>query len=350
MEKIVLGLSGGVDSAAAALLLKEQGFEVHGLYLELGLGGEEEARRTADSLGAPLFIARRREPFERTVCEYFKAEYRAGRTPIPCVVCNPAIKFRALEDYADEIGARWIATGHYARIGKDGEGRTLLLRGASAKDQSYMLHRLPREVLARCVFPLGGMRSKRDVRELAARAGIPAAEKKDSMDLCFIPDGDWCGWLEARGVRLPEGNFVDPSGRVLGRHRGVHRYTVGQRRGLGVSASGRLFVSELRPETGEVVLSLEDPVRRALEVESVCWCAPEYAADGPFSCEVRVRFSSRADRAVVFPSGSRARVEFETGVRAPAPGQAAVFYDGDVVIGGGFIGGSPCWPDAAAGL
>lgn len=337
MEKVVLGLSGGVDSAAAALLLRQRGFEVHGLYLELGLGGEEEARRAADSLGIPLYIARKKEAFERTVCDYFKAEYRAGRTPIPCVVCNPAIKFRALAEYADQIGAAWLATGHYARVQRDSGGRALLRRGVSVKDQSYMLHRLPQEILSRCIFPLGEAESKRQIRDLAAEAGIPAAEKKDSMDLCFIPDGDWCGWLQAHGVRLPEGNFVDEEGRVLGRHRGVHCYTVGQRKGLGVAASGRLFVTELRPQTGEVVLSLQDPVRRELWVDDVHYILPEYGTGGPFPCEVRVRFSARSDPAVVHPSGSSARVVFETGVRAPAPGQAAVFYAGDCIIGGGFI-------------
>lgn len=337
MEKVVLGLSGGVDSAVAAALLRERGFEVHGLFLELGLGGEEAAQRVADSLKIPLHLAHEKAAFERTVCGYFKGEYRAGRTPIPCVVCNPAIKFRALASYADEIGAAYLATGHYARTARDDKGRVLLLRGVSAKDQSYMLHRLPREVLARCIFPLGEAESKDGVRERAAREGVPCAQTKDSMDLCFIPDGDWCFWLERSGVRLPEGNFVDETGRVLGRHGGVHRYTVGQRKGLGVSAPGRLFVTALRPETAEVVLSLKDPLRSEIEVDGVHYCAPEYAEGGAFPCEVRVRFSQRADRAVVYPSGDVARIVFESPVRAPAPGQAAVFYDGDVVIGGGFI-------------
>lgn len=337
MEKVVLGLSGGVDSAVAAALLRERGFEVHGLFLELGLGGEEEAQRVADSLGIPLYLAHRREPFEKTVCAYFAGEYRNARTPNPCVVCNPTIKFRALADYADEIGAKYLATGHYARIGRDSEGRALLLRGVSAKDQSYMLHRLPREILERCIFPLGEAENKDAVRALAAERTIPVAGKKDSMDICFIPDGDWCGWLENHGVRLPEGNFVDESGKVLGRHLGIHRYTVGQRKGLGVAAEGRLFVTELRPETNEVVLSLTDPVRREITAERMHYCAPEYAENGAFSCEVRVRFSKRADRATVYPEGGRARIVFERGVRAPAAGQSAVLYDGDIVIGGGFI-------------
>ena len=337
MEKVVLGLSGGVDSAAAASLLKRQGFEVHGLFLELGLGGETEAQSVADRLGIPLYLSHKREEFERKICAYFQREYQQGRTPVPCVVCNPLIKFRALAEYADEIGAAYLATGHYARIGHDEKGRTPLMRAASTKDQSYMLHRLPREVLSRCIFPLGEVKSKQEIRAYAAEQNIPSAEKKDSMDLCFIPDGDWCGWLERHGVCLPEGNFVDESGNVLGRHRGIHRYTVGQRKGLGVSASGRLFVTELRPETNEVVLSLTDPLRDTLTAGQMHYCAPEYAENGPFPCEVRVRFSQRSNRAVVYPNGDKIHIAFEQGVRAPAPGQAAVLYDGDIVIGGGFI-------------
>lgn len=337
MEKIVLGLSGGVDSAVAAALLREQGFEVHGLFLELGLGGEEEAQRVADALGVPLHIAHRASELERHVCTYFAEEYRNARTPNPCVMCNPTVKFRAMADCADEIGARYLATGHYARIGQDAAGRALLLRARSDKDQSYMLHRLPREILARCIFPLGEAENKEAVRGLAREREIPVAGKRDSMDVCFIPDGDWCGWLEKRGVCLPVGNFVDENGNVLGRHKGIHHYTVGQRKGLGVAASGRLFVHALRPETGEVVLSLEDVFRKEIFVRNINYCAPEYAAHGAFACQVRVRYAKHADKATLYPQGTDARVVFEAPVRAPAAGQAAVFYDGEIVIGGGFI-------------
>ena len=337
MEKVVLGLSGGVDSAVAAALLQACGYEVHGLFLELGHGGGPDAEAAAARLGIPLYHAPVQEAFARTVCAYFKESYRAGRTPIPCVLCNPLIKFRAMAEYADQIGAKYLATGHYARISRDSEGRALLRRAVSPKDQSYMLHRLPREILSRCLFPLGEAENKQAIRAYAEQAAIPAARKKDSMDLCFIPDGDWCGWLERNGVQLPEGNFVDENGNVLGRHRGLHRYTVGQRKGLGISAGGRLFVTALRPGSNEVVLSLTDPRCHALTAGQMHYCAPEYAADGPFSCSVRVRFSQRADPAVVYPEGDTARIEFPEGVRAPAPGQAAVLYDGDIVIGGGFI-------------
>ena len=336
-EKIVLGLSGGVDSAVAAARLRAQGFEVHGLFLEVGLGGEDAAQQTADDLGIPLYIAHRREAFEQQVCAYFADSFRSARTPNPCVVCNPLIKFRALTDYADEIGAPYIATGHYARTGRDAAGRALLLRARAPKDQTYMMHRLPRKTVARCVFPLGESAGKDEVRENAREIGLAVADKPDSMDICFIPDGDVPGWLERHGAACPPGNFVDEQGNVLGRHKGIHCYTVGQRKGLGVAAEGRLFVHELRPETNEVVLSLEDMFRKEIEVQNVHYIAPEYAENGAFSCEVRVRFSKRSDRAAVYPDGDKARIVFEEAVRAPAKGQSAVLYDGDIVIGGGFI-------------
>ena len=336
-RKIVLGLSGGVDSAVSARLLREQGYEVYGLFMDVGLGGAEDAQRVADALSIPLYLARQDEAFEREVCTYFQHEYQHARTPNPCIVCNRKVKFRLLCDYADEIGAEQIATGHYARIGRDAQGRALLMRARSPKDQSYMLANLPRTVLERCVFPLGEAADKEAVRVLARESAIPVAEKKDSMDICFIPDGDWAGWLARRGAALPEGNFVDENGKVLGRHLGLHRYTVGQRKGLGIASTGRLFVRELRPETNEVVLSLDDVYQKEITVSQVNLCAPEYAAHGCFPCQVRVRYSKRCDPAEVELTAAGVRVVFEQAVRAPAAGQFAVFYDGDIVIGGGFI-------------
>lgn len=326
-----------MDSAVAAARLRKMGYEVHGLFLELGLGGEDGAQRVAHDLGIPLYIAHEKEAFERGVCAYFAEAFQNARTPNPCIVCNPLVKFRALTDYADEIGADFVATGHYARTGTDEKGRALLLRARAEKDQTYMLYRLPRETVARCVFPLGEAENKAEVRENAREIGLSVSEKPDSMDICFIPDGDVAGWLERHGAARPAGNFVDAAGRVLGRHKGLHCYTVGQRKGLGVAAEGRLFVHALRPETNEVVLSLEDVFRKEIALEGVHYLAPEYAADGAFSCDVRVRFSKRSDRAAVYPAGNGARVVFEDAVRAPAAGQSAVFYDGDIVIGGGFI-------------
>lgn len=337
MEKVVLGLSGGVDSAVAAARLRAQGLEVHGLFLELGLGGEDGARRAADSLGIPLYIAHRGAAFSQTVCAYFAQEYQQGRTPNPCIICNPAIKFEALAAYAAQIGARYLATGHYARTGRDSQGRALLMRARSSKDQSYMLSRLPREVIARCIFPLGETENKDIVRAEARVQGLPIADKPDSMDICFIPDGDYAGWLERNGAALPPGDFVDTDGNRLGRHRGLHHYTVGQRRGLGIAAGGRLFVHALDVAQNRVVLSLEDVFYAEINVRNINWCAPEYMENGPFSCGVRVRYSKNACDATVYPEGENARVVFSSPVRAPAAGQAAVFYDGDIVIGGGFI-------------
>ena len=337
MRRVVLGLSGGVDSAVAAALLQEQGYEVHGLFLDMDLGGTEDARRVADSLGIAFHVAHAADALESEVCRYFADSYRAARTPNPCVVCNRRVKFKALTDLADALDAPYIATGHYARTGRDAQGRALLLRAASRKDQAYMLANLDRAVIARCLFPLGEIEEKELVRRRAREIGIPVHDKKDSMDVCFIPDGDWGGWLERRGVCLPAGNFIDPEGHVLGHHLGIHRYTVGQRKGLGVASTGRLFVHELRPETNEIVLSLEDPHRQAIRLTGVNLCAPEYAEHGAFDCEVRVRYSVRADRARVTVRGDGAEVTFKQPVRAPAAGQFAVFYDGDIVIGGGFI-------------
>lgn len=342
MKKVVLGLSGGVDSAVAAARLKSEGFDVLGVFLELGLGGEEAAREVAQTLGIEFYTSHKKEQFEKTICAYFADEYRNGRTPNPCVICNPTIKFRTLMEYAEETGAEYLATGHYARVGWDNKNRALLLRASTAKDQSYMLYRLPREVIARCIFPLGGMEDKSIVRDEARTLNLDVSDKPDSMDVCFIPDGDVPGWLENHGAGCPTGNFVDNTGRVLGRHNGIHCYTVGQRRGLGISADKRLYVSELKSDTEEVVLSCqEDIYRREIGVIHTHYIAPEYTENGVFECEVRIRFSKKAECARVYPlTDNTAKVIFNAPVKAPAKGQSAVFYDGDVVIGGGFINSS----------
>lgn len=338
MDKIVLGLSGGVDSAVAATRLRELGYDVYGLFLELGLGGAQEAQDTADELGIPLYIAHRREAFEQQVCRYFVDAYRNALTPNPCIVCNPLIKFRALTDYADEIGAPYIATGHYARTGRDALGRALLRRARAKKDQTYMLYRLSRSVIERCVFPLGDEADKAAVRESARTHHLRVTDKPDSMDICFIPDGDVQGWIARNGGEMPAGNFVDLQGNVLGRHKGLHCYTVGQRKGLGIAAEGRLFVHRLDPVRNEVVLSLEDMHQKEIRVRHTNYIAPEYLESGVFRCEVRVRYSVKSDCAMVYrEKNGCARVVFENEVRAPAAGQSAVFYDGDIVIGGGFI-------------
>ncbi|MCD7947220.1 MAG: tRNA 2-thiouridine(34) synthase MnmA [Oscillospiraceae bacterium] len=332
MEKIVLGLSGGVDSAVAAKLLSSE-FEVHCVYLDIGLGGDggRDAAAVAACFGLGFETIDIRDELEAQVCTPFAAAYLAGQTPLPCARCNPAVKFPALLGVADRIGARYVATGHYARI-EDGR----LKKGTSANDQSYMLARLPREMLTRIRFPLGGY-EKTAVRALAAQIGLPVADKPDSMEICFIPDGDYAVWLEKRGKTPPPGEFVDGAGNVLGHHRGIHAYTLGQRRGLGVSGPHRYFVSAIHPERNEVVLSDGGDL-----LTTRVWCGDRnwldtMALTAPRRVSIRLRHTKTVTPAVISLDGDGVLIETEMPVRAPTPGQLAVFYDGDVVLGSGWI-------------
>ncbi|MEG1241549.1 MAG: tRNA 2-thiouridine(34) synthase MnmA [Oscillospiraceae bacterium] len=329
-KKLVLGLSGGVDSAVAARLLEERGFEVFGLFLDIGAeNARQDAQNAADFLKIPLKVLDIRETLEKNVCAPFAAAYLRGETPNPCILCNPKVKFKALLDYADEIGAEFIATGHYARTEN---GR--LFKGKAANDQSYMLCMLNNEQVSRLVLPLGEL-EKVQVRKLAEGMALPLANKPDSMEICFIPDGDYGEFIEKRGIVPPPGNFVDSEGKVLGRHRGVHRYTLGQRRGLGIAAGHRIFVSEIRCDTNEVVLSEGEVL--FTETALVCgvnWLRPQ---EGAFPADVRVRHSKLQTPALITPDEGGAHIKFESPVRAPTKGQAAAFYSGDEVLGGGII-------------
>ncbi|MEG2097301.1 MAG: tRNA 2-thiouridine(34) synthase MnmA, partial [Pseudoflavonifractor sp.] len=253
-ETVVLGLSGGVDSAVAAGLLAEE-YRVHCVFLDIGLGGTAaaDAAAVAAKLGLSFACVDIRKALEEQVCAPFAADYLAGRTPLPCAKCNPSVKFPALLAAADRMGAKFVATGHYART-KTENGRTLLLKGMPSNDQSYMLARLPQSILRRVLFPLGDY-EKAQVRALAGAEALPVAEKPDSMEICFIPDGDYAAWLDARGGTPPEGDFVDENGRVLGGHRGYHHYTIGQGRGLGISGPHRYFVCAIDPKSNRVTLS-----------------------------------------------------------------------------------------------
>ena len=333
MEPIVLGLSGGVDSAVAATLLQRQGFAVTGLYLDIGLGGSgrEDAAAVADRLGIPLKVADIRQELEREVCAPFAAGYLAGRTPLPCAMCNPAVKFPALFRLAEEIGANYVSTGHYANVDNG-----VLKKGRPANDQSYMLARLTRAQLQKVMFPLG-MYEKREVRQLARDFGIPVANKPDSMEICFIPSGDYAAWLEEHGFSTPVGNYVDNCGKVLGQHNGIHHYTLGQGRGLGVSGPHRYYVSAIRPETNEVVLSNGSDLGR----EVVYGAQPNWLAidglTGPMEVTVRLRHSRTEQEAVLSCEGEGIRLDMKTPARAPTPGQLAVFYQGDAVVGSAWI-------------
>lgn len=332
-QPVVLGLSGGVDSAVAATLLARQDFAVTGLYLDIGLGGTgaADAAAVADRLGIPLKIADIRQELEREVCAPFAAGYLAGHTPLPCAMCNPTVKFPALFRLAEEIGAKYVSTGHYANV-ENG----VLKKGRPANDQSYMLARLTRKQLQNVIFPLGNY-EKREVRELARDFGIPVADKPDSMEICFIPSGDYAAWLEEHGFSTPEGNFVDKEGNVLARHKGIHHYTLGQGRGLGVSGPHRYYVSAIRPETDEVVLSdgtdLGRDVVRGVQPN---WIAIESLTE-PMEVTVRLRHSRTEQEAVLSPEDDGIRLDMKTPARAPTPGQLAVFYQGDTVVGSAWI-------------
>lgn len=336
-KKVVLGLSGGVDSAVAAQRLLGQGYEVHGLYLDIGLGGEQSARDNAAKLGIPLTVRSIQQELEEHVCAPFAADYLSGRTPIPCARCNRAVKFPALISFAREIGANWVATGHYARIGTGCDGGPILLRGNSANDQSYMLSRLTRDMLSHVLFPLGDG-PKEQTRQEAEAGQLPAADRPDSMEICFIPDDDYAAWLDARGGTPPPGNFVDAEGNILGTHKGFHHYTIGQRRGLGVSSTGRLFVTEIRPHTNEVVLSHGEGLHAFMvHTDSLNWLG-EHPLSAPMEVEVRLRHSRRQDPATIIPlGGGRVDIHMKHPARAPTPGQLAVFYQGDQVLGSGWI-------------
>ena len=334
---IVLGLSGGVDSAVAACLLMED-YTVIGVYLSIGsegADGEADARRVAEELGIGFRSVDISEALEQHVKAPFAADYLSGRTPLPCARCNPLVKFPALLAVADEIGAEYVATGHYARVESAGE-RALLKRGREANDQSYLLSRLPQNILQRVIFRLGNY-EKVSVRAMAAEFGIPVAEKPDSMEICFIPGDDYAGWLERRGETPPPGDFVSTDGGVLGRHGGIHRYTLGQGRGLGVSGPRRYYVSAIDPAANTVTLSDGSDLEKT---EIFCACPNWIAIDrltAPLEVAARFRHSKSEAPCTIRPMENGVLVEAHSPVRAPTPGQLAAFYEGDTVIGSAWI-------------
>lgn len=330
-EKIVLGLSGGVDSAVAAWLLTQDGYEVHCVYLDNGVGDPAPAQETAAALGLPFQTVDIRKALDAKVCRPFYESYLRGETPSPCALCNPTVKFPTLLAVADELGAQFVATGHYARAE---HGR--LLRGRSANDQSYLLARLTNRQLERILFPLGGY-EKSEVRALAESAGLSVAQKPDSMEICFIPDDDYAAWLDTYGPTPPPGDFVDGEGRVLGRHQGVHHYTLGQGRGLGVSGPHKYYVEAIRPETNQIVLGDGGGLfAQTVRCRDVNWLMP--SADLPPTVSARFRHSRDETAATLFPQKDGTLLaETQTPVRAPTPGQLAVFYDGEAMVCSGWI-------------
>jgi tRNA-specific 2-thiouridylase len=357
-QRVVVAMSGGVDSSVAAALLHQQGYEVVGVTMRLWDAGDEaitpdhqgccsiddieDARRVCQTLGVPHYVMDVRQEFREHVMDNFVAEYRRGRTPHPCISCNDSIKFDFLMERATAMDADHVATGHYARIGRDeATGRPTLLKGVDAsKDQSYVLFGLTADQLDRVLLPVGGY-TKARIRELAAEAGLHLSDKRDSQEICFVPAGDYREFLRKQVTPQP-GEFIDEQGNVLGTHKGIEFFTVGQRRGLGLAPNApeteRLFVTRVDPETGRVHLGPEDALmRRDVLVDNVSYVGGN-PPSGPVQVTAKIRYNGRDTRAVLTPGqGEDAALCFDEPQRAVTPGQAAVFFDGDRVIGGGFI-------------
>ncbi len=347
----LIAMSGGVDSAVAAYLMKQQGYRCTGATMRLhdsGISQEksccsledvEDARMVATRLGIPYYVFNFKDDFARQVMDRFVGAYEEGATPNPCIDCNRYLKFDRMYRRAKELGLNYVVTGHYARIMQGENGRWLLLKGPDPqKDQSYVLYAMTQDQLAHTQFPLGSLR-KEEVRAIAQQQGFVNAHKRDSQDICFVPDGDYAGFICRRtGKEYPKGNFVDVSGKILGTHKGIIHYTVGQRRGLGVSGGRPLYVKEIRPEDNTVVLADNDQLfERTVIAKDFNWIAFT-APETPVEVLARARYHhpEQPATATVLPDG-RVRITFREPQRALTKGQAVVLYQEDVVVGGGTI-------------
>ena len=356
-QRVLVGMSGGVDSSAAAALLLEQGFDVVGVTLKLwpqdcvnraedkccGPQAVMDARSVSASLGIPYYLIDESAEFQKRVIGYFAEEYRAGRTPNPCVMCNQHLKFGTLLDRARQLGCDLVATGHFARVERTPEGRSLLLRGRDPrKDQSYFLFSLRQHQLARVLFPLGE-KTKSDTRDVARECGLRTADKEESMEICFVPDNDYGRFLEqSRLVERHAGEIVDTHGRVLGKHDGIEFYTIGQRKGLGISSAHPLYVLELDPATNRVVVGDESQLNRSTFTVDHCNWIPWDSPPASFECMAKIRYNHPGAAGTVEPGpDGTARVRLQAPARAVTPGQACVFYDGERVLGGGWIRREP---------
>jgi len=351
-QKVFVAMSGGVDSSVAALILKAQGYDVTGITMQIwplenaqnktccGLDAIGDAQRVAWELDIPHYVMNFRDDFTSRVVDYFCKEYIKGRTPNPCIACNRYIKFHSLLGKARAMGADYIATGHYARIvfNEDSQKYELLRAVDRKKDQSYALYSMTQEQLQHTLFPLGGL-NKEEVRNIARQAGLPVAEKAESQEICFIEKGHYADFVgEFLGFSPPAGDFIDKDGCILGRHRGIHYYTIGQRKGLGLALGRPLFVNRLDPENNTVrVGELPDLMKKRLLADNVNYISGD-APDGEIQTTVKVRYSALDKPAVLMPQGpERVAIHFKTLQKAITPGQAVVFYQAERILGGGTI-------------
>lgn len=355
-KKVVVGMSGGVDSSVAAYLLKKQGYDVIGVTMQIwqdeetavkeenggccGLSAVDDAGRVAAMLDIPYYVMNFKKEFKEYVMDYFVEEYLQGRTPNPCNACNRFVKWEALLQRSLQIGADFIATGHYARVDRLANGRYAIRNSVTAaKDQTYALYNLTQEQLAHTLMPIGDY-NKEEIRRMADEIGLPVANKPDSQDICFIPDGDYGAFLEREALeRLPgPGNFVSTDGRILGQHKGITHYTIGQRKGLNLAMGHPVFVAGIRPETNEVVIGENEDIHgTVVYCDKVNYMAMENLT-APRKALVKIRYAHKGAACLLekLPDG-RVKCTFDEPVRAATPGQAAVFYEDGYVLGGGTI-------------
>ena len=355
-KKVVVGMSGGVDSSVAAYLLKKQGYDVIGVTMQIwqdeeeaakeenggccGLSAVDDARRVAQALDIPYYVMNFKKEFKCRVIDYFVEEYLQGRTPNPCIACNRYVKWESLLKRSMEIGADYIATGHYARIDRLPNGRFAIRNSVTAaKDQTYALYNLTQFQLSHTLMPVGDY-TKEEIRQIAMEQKLPVAHKPDSQEICFVPDQDYASFIdrEAPGKVPGPGNFVTLDGKVLGQHKGITHYTVGQRRGLEIAAGHRIFVTQIRPETNEVVLGEnEDTFTDTVICDKVNFMSVEDIAE-PVRVLAKIRYNHKGEYCMLEKQADGKIIcSFERSVRAATPGQAVVFYDGEHVLGGGTI-------------
>ncbi len=355
-KKVVVGMSGGVDSSVAAFLLKNQGYDVIGVTMQIwqdeenqqieenggccGLSAVDDARRVAQMLDIPYYVMNFKREFKENVMDYFVGEYLCGRTPNPCIACNRFVKWESLLQRSLSLGADYIATGHYARIDRLDNGRySLKTSVTSAKDQTYALYNLTQEQLSKTLMPVGEY-TKEQIRQIAVSEKIPVAHKKDSQEICFIPDNDYASFIEKEtdGNVPKAGNFVTKEGIILGQHKGITHYTIGQRKGLNLAMGHPVFVTQIRPDTDEVVIGeAEDVFTSELCCNKLNFMAVEDIPDS-YRALVKIRYSHKGEMATLYRTGSdEIRCVFDNPVRAVTPGQAVVFYENDYILGGGTI-------------